>query len=93
MLLRAKEDGTYLVLIEDDGTGMEPLTTGGAPGEHVGLSIMEERARRLGGKIRFESEPGEGTRIQLTFPAPVKSAKPPVGESPLPMPTVSKLVS
>jgi two-component system nitrate/nitrite sensor histidine kinase NarX len=28
---------------------------------------MEERARRLGGDLRIESEPGEGTRIELRF--------------------------
>jgi len=93
VLMRAKDDGQYRVLVEDDGTGIEPRTTEGAPGEHVGLSIMEERARRLGGKIRFESEPGEGTRIQLTFPALAKAAKSTVGETPLPLPTVTKLNS
>jgi len=93
VLMRAKDDGQYRVLVEDDGTGIEPRTTEGAPGEHVGLSIMEERARRLGGKIRFESEPGEGTRIQLTFPALAKAAKSTVGETPLPLPTVNKLNS
>ncbi len=93
VLMRAKDDGQYHVLVEDDGTGIEPRTTEGAPGEHVGLSIMEERARRLGGKIRFESEPGEGTRIQLTFPTPVKTAKPIVSEISLPLPTVNKLNS
>ncbi len=93
VLMRAKDDGQYRILIEDDGTGIEPRTADGAPGEHVGLSIMEERARRLGGKIRFESEPGEGTRIQLTFPAPSTSAKHPISETPLPLPTVNKLNS
>jgi two-component system nitrate/nitrite sensor histidine kinase NarX len=28
---------------------------------------MQERARYLGGKLRIESEPGEGTRVQLNF--------------------------
>lgn len=90
VLMRGQNDGQYRVLIEDDGTGMTSLPSSGAPGEHVGLSIMEERARRLGGKIRFESEPGEGTRIQLTFRAPTKPAGGTVNEIPLPLPTVGK---
>lgn len=90
VLLRGQGDGSYRVLIEDDGTGIEPRTSTGAPGEHVGLSIMEERARRLGGKIRFESEPGEGTRIQLTFRAPSPRA---ANETTLPLPTVNKTSS
>lgn len=90
VLMRGQNDGQYRVLIEDDGTGMTSLPSDGAPGEHVGLSIMEERARRLGGKIRFESEPGEGTRIQLTFRAPHKVNGGGMNEIPLPHPASSK---
>jgi len=90
VLLRGQNDGAFRVLIEDDGTGISPRTSAGAPGEHVGLSIMEERARRLGGKIRFESEPGEGTRIQLTFRAPAQRID---NEIPLPSPTFNKTSS
>ncbi len=28
---------------------------------------MQERARRLGGELRVESEQGEGTRVELRF--------------------------
>jgi two-component system nitrate/nitrite sensor histidine kinase NarX len=66
VLLRGSERaGKFSVLVEDDGVGLATDRPSGGPGEHVGLSIMEERARRLGGEIRVESEPGEGTRIQL----------------------------
>ena len=37
------------------------------PGEHIGLSIMQERAERLGCRLRIESDPGDGTRVDLTF--------------------------
>ncbi|HSH28918.1 MAG TPA: histidine kinase [Thiohalobacter sp.] len=70
VLMRGDAVGNYTVLIEDDGIGMARPNKGGGPGEHVGLSIMEERARRLGGRIRIESEQGEGTRIQVMFKAP-----------------------
>lgn len=90
VLLRGQDNGQFRVLIEDDGTGMEPPRSAGAPGEHVGLSIMEERARRIGGRIHFESEPGEGTRVQLTFRAPAKPASHSVSEVPVPLPTTGK---
>ena len=63
-----KDGGSKLIQIVDDGCGMDhvlPIT--GIPGEHVGLGIMEERAKRLGGSLKIESEPGEGTQILLDF--------------------------
>ncbi len=59
------------ILIEDDGIGMENPTLTNSLGEHIGLSVMEERARRIGGNISIETEAGEGTRILLTFPTRV----------------------
>ncbi|HHH38278.1 MAG TPA: GAF domain-containing protein [Sedimenticola sp.] len=67
VLLTCNPEGGYLLLVEDDGVGFDEASPGGKPGEHIGLSIMEERARRLGGSIRIESEPGEGTRVELTY--------------------------
>lgn len=70
VMLRSESGGHYRVLIEDDGVGFgEPVFTS-HPGEHIGLSIMHERARRIGGELRIESEPGEGTRIVLDFRYP-----------------------
>ncbi len=57
----------YRLLVEDDGVGFDDAMPKGRPGEHIGLSIMEERAKKLGGELRIESEPGEGTRIELTY--------------------------
>lgn len=59
--------GCYILLVEDDGVGFEGEAREGHPGEHIGLSIMVERARRLGGQLRIESEVGEGTRVELTY--------------------------
>jgi len=68
VLVRQSTDDHYHVLIEDDGVGIDNRDTRGQPGEHVGLTIMEERARRINGILSIESEPGEGTRIELDFP-------------------------
>ena len=38
-------------------------------GTGLGLSIVKHGAEIHGAEIRLESEPGQGTRIQLVFPA------------------------
>ncbi len=71
VLLQGNEQGDYRVLIEDDGVGITPeVREPGNAGEHIGLSIMKDRARRINGKLKIESEPGEGTRVLLRFKAP-----------------------
>ncbi len=67
ILLRCRSPGTYMLLVEDDGKGFERSPLGGRPGEHIGLTIMHERARRIGAELRIESEPGEGTRVEMIF--------------------------
>jgi len=67
ILLSLKPDGTYILLIEDDGVGFIDTSMQGQPGEHVGLTIMQERANKLGGNLSIETELGEGTRIELSY--------------------------
>jgi two-component system nitrate/nitrite sensor histidine kinase NarX len=64
IMLRHRNKENYHILIEDDGVGFDGKVYG-SPGEHVGLSIMRERALRIGGRLRVDSEPGEGTRVVL----------------------------
>ena len=67
VLLTCSNEGQYVLLVEDDGVGFDDARPDGKPGEHIGLSIMDERASRLGAKLRIESEPGEGTRVELIY--------------------------
>jgi two-component system nitrate/nitrite sensor histidine kinase NarX len=68
LLVRCEGGGNYALLVEDDGVGSaSPSAETEHPGEHVGLVIMQERAKRLGGELRIESEAGEGTRVELKF--------------------------
>ena len=67
VLLRGDGQGNYRALIEDDGIGMIRARESSAPGEHLGLSIMRDRANRIHGRLKIESEPGEGVRIVLNF--------------------------
>lgn len=66
-MLLTRDGGDYVLLVEDDGIGFDSPAARGSPGEHIGLSIMEERARRIGAVLRIESDPGEGTRVELVF--------------------------
>ncbi|MBI3776404.1 MAG: GAF domain-containing protein [Gammaproteobacteria bacterium] len=70
VLLRTDDNRDYHVLVEDDGQGIEEKVVSDPPGEHIGLSIMRERAARLGGTLSIESEAGEGTRVELQFSVP-----------------------
>ncbi len=65
VLLTRETNGAFVVLVEDDGVGFSAPIASGHGGEQIGLSIMEERARRIGAELRIESEPGEGTRVEL----------------------------
>ena len=69
IMLRDGSNGKSHILIEDDGIGINKQIYG-SQGEHIGLTIMQERASRLGGTLRVESEPGEGTRIVLELNQP-----------------------
>lgn len=70
VLMRAERDKHYMVMIEDDGIGIQNKIMESGPGEHLGLNILQERAARIGGDLKIETEPGEGTRITLRFPVP-----------------------
>ncbi len=67
LMFRCDEKGHHQILIENDGQGFVMPKESDHPGKHVGLSIMRERANYLGGDLMVESEPDEGTRIELDF--------------------------
>ncbi|MCK5383579.1 MAG: GAF domain-containing protein [Gammaproteobacteria bacterium] len=75
IMLKDDINGKCHILIEDDGIGINKKIYG-SPGEHIGLTIMQERASHLGGTLRVESEPGEGTRIVLEIKQPEVQSKP-----------------
>lgn len=72
VLLNCSENQLFHLLIEDDGMGINAEINDAVPGEHVGLTIMRERAQRIGAELTIESDPGEGTRIELEL----RQAKP-----------------
>jgi PAS domain S-box-containing protein len=52
------------LLIQDDGCGFDPA----AAGRGLGLKNIAERVRILGGQLKFDSQPGRGSRIEVTIP-------------------------
>jgi two-component system nitrate/nitrite sensor histidine kinase NarX len=68
ILLMQEPTGDYVLLIEDDGIGFSEHSLKNQQFDtHFGLDILKERAHRLGGTLTVDTEPGEGTRIELTF--------------------------
>ncbi len=67
VILRSDPQGQCHILIEDDGIGINGESNDDDINEHYGLKIMSERAKRINGNIKIESDSGEGTRITLTF--------------------------
>lgn len=67
VLLQCNDSGEYNILIENDGKGFDKHEIQSEAGQHLGLIIMQERARHIGGELRIESEPDEGTRVELSF--------------------------
>jgi len=54
--------------IKDDGKGFTPGNSVGSNEGHFGLVGMEERTKRLDGKLSIESTPGAGTCVQVEIP-------------------------
>lgn len=65
VILRSQPQGDCHILIEDDGVGIDAHED--KTRDHYGLNIMQERAKRINGRLKIESDASEGTRITLTF--------------------------
>lgn len=61
-------NGSREVWVIDDGCGFSPADVPDH-GKHLGLTMMEERAREEGGVLKIESEPGKGTMLGIVFAA------------------------
>jgi two-component system, NarL family, nitrate/nitrite sensor histidine kinase NarX len=64
-------EGTIHMVVEDQGPGFDTSQEVGE--EHVGLRLMKERAARVGGRLRLESKPSEGTRLEVSLPGGVRT--------------------
>ena len=66
-----RDDGRARLEVVDDGRGFtaEERERSRAEG-HVGLSIFEELADRMHGRLEIDSSPGRGTHFVLEVPSP-----------------------
>ena len=81
----SRDDGGRSVVVEDTGVGIppgdrerifEPYFTTKASGLGLGLVLTKKIIDAHGGRIAVESEPGKGTRIEVSLPV-----GPPAGEA------------
>ncbi|SJL84695.1 nitrate/nitrite two-component system sensor histidine kinase NarQ [Vibrio palustris] len=61
-----EENGVVTVYIKDDGIGFSDPPS---KVNHYGMNIMYERAQRLGGQLHIDSEPNQGCKVSITYPA------------------------
>lgn len=66
----ARDDGLVTMRIQDNGRGFDTATAGPdtATGGGLGLTGMRERASLLGGWVRIDSAPGQGTTVVVQLP-------------------------
>ena len=68
IVVTAQFDRAALVLtVADDGIGFDPVHRPGTDEGHFGLQGIEDRIRKMSGRLAIESAPGRGARISVTF--------------------------
>ena len=63
----AVRDGRLELLVGDNGRGFDPEAVGEGS---FGLASMKERTALIGGELRIDSRPQDGTRIRVLVPLP-----------------------
>ncbi len=76
-----RTNGQIQIIVEDDGIGLDLSQNGMLPRKDGGFGLfsIQERLNYLGGDVKIESKPGQGTRVMLT--APLKTEKKATGEN------------
>jgi signal transduction histidine kinase len=62
-VLLSTVDGRLEIVVRDDGRGL-----GAVNGHGVGLVNLRDRVEALGGRLRMDSQPGNGTSVQAELP-------------------------
>ena len=62
------DDDWVLAVVRDDGPGFDPEDVRPDGGRHVGLGLLRDRARLVGGSLDITSWPEDGTTLTLRLP-------------------------
>jgi signal transduction histidine kinase len=85
LAMTADGDHQWRLRVSDTGVGIgasdrervfkefERATEDDIPGAGLGLAIVRELTRVLGGQIRFDSNEGEGTSFEIAFPVTLEA--------------------
>jgi len=83
--LRVDEDWV-VATVRDEGPGFDPDQVQSEQGRHIGLGLLRERARLVGGSLEVTSWPSSGTTLILRLPRGAAGAS---GLLPLSRPSVA----
>jgi len=61
-------DRRLKITVEDDGKGFDLHSVRDPNQQHMGLSIMKERAAHFDGSVRISTAPGRGTLVEIDVP-------------------------
>jgi len=62
------DDDWVVAIVSDEGPGFDPEHVRSDRGRHVGLGLLRERARLVGGSLEVSSWPTDGTTLTLRLP-------------------------
>src|SRR5207302_204482 len=62
------DDDWVVAVVRDEGPGFDPEDVRPDGGRHVGLGLLRDRARLVGGSLDIDSWPSDGTRLTLRLP-------------------------
>jgi signal transduction histidine kinase len=57
-----------ILRVQDWGQGFDASLIQQDEAEHLGLVSMQERTQMIGGVCKIESQPGRGTRVDVSIP-------------------------
>jgi two-component system sensor histidine kinase DegS len=64
----ARDGGSWVVEVRDDGKGFDLDETPAGGRRHFGLQFMRERAALIGARFEVRSSPNLGTAVRMTIP-------------------------